>query len=240
MNRTLVLWRREMVAAFRSPLGAVVVAGALLADGIFFYWSALTEKLLSAEVLERFFYNSSGVTMIAAVALSMRLLAEERQTGTITLLNTSPLRDHEIVLGKFLAAVTILTLTTLLSLYMPLLIFVHGKVSVGHILVGTLGLVMLGSATASVGLFASALARSQVVAALLGAVMVGCMLLFWILAKAVDPPVQDMLAGLALHHENFRPFMVGTLNLGCAAFYVAVTAFFLLASTKTLEARRWR
>lgn len=240
VTRTLMLLRRELFATFRSPLGAVVMAGALLAEGIFFYYSALTEKLLSAEVLERFFYDASGVTMIAAVVLGMRLLAEERQTGTMTLLNTAPIRDHEIVLGKFLAAFLVILLTTVLSLYMPLLIFVHGKVSVGHILVGTLGLLLLGAATTSIGLFASALSRSQVVAALLGAVMTGGLLLFWILAKAVDPPLNELFGALALHHENFRPFMAGTLNLGSTAYYLAVTYFFLLAATKTLEARRWR
>jgi ABC-2 type transport system permease protein len=232
--------QRELRAAFRSPLGSVVMAAVLLVEGILFYWSALSEKLLSAEVLERFFYNCSGITMIAAVALSMRLIAEERQTGTLVLLNTSPISSLEIVLGKYLAAWLILAATTVLSLYMPMLIFVNGKVSVGHILVGALGLLLLGGAAMAIGLFASALARSQVVAALLGAAMTGAMVLLWILGKAVEPPLKDLFGNVALHHENFRPFMAGTLNLGCVMYYLAVTYFFLLLATKTLEARRWR
>lgn len=240
MSRTLILTQRELRAAFRSPLGATVMATVLLTEGILFYWSALSEKLLSAEVLERFFYNSSGVTMIASVALSMRLLAEERQTGTLVLLNTSPISTTEIVVGKYLSALAILGLTTLVSLYMPLLIFVNGKVSVGHILVGALGLLLLGSAATAIGLFASALAKSQVVAALIGAGMTGALVLLWIVGKAVEPPLKEFIAGLSLHHENFRPFMTGTLNLGSLMYYVAVTYFFLLLATKTLEARRWR
>jgi ABC-2 type transport system permease protein len=216
------------------------MATVLLTEGILFYWSALSEKLLSAEVLERFFYNSSGVTMIAAVALSMRLLAEERQTGTLVLLNTSPISTTEIVLGKYLSAVAILSMTTLVSLYMPLLIFVNGKVSVGHIAVGALGLLLLGSAATAIGLFASALAKSQVIAALIGAAMTGAMILLWVVGKAIEPPLKGLIAGLSLHHENFRPFMTGTLNLGSLMYYVAVTYFFLLLATKTLEARRWR
>jgi ABC-2 type transport system permease protein len=212
----------------------------LLVEGILFYWLALSQKLLSAEVLEQFFYHASGVTMIAAVALSMRLLAEERQTGTIVLLNTSPIHSHEVVIGKYLSAMGILLTATLLSLYMPALIFVNGKVSVGHILVGALGLVLLGSAATAIGLFASTLAKSQVVAAVLGAAMTIGMILFWILAKSTEPPLNEFFGALALHHENFRPFMIGTLNLGSATYYVAVTYFFLLAATKTLEARRWR
>ena len=240
MSPTFIIMQRDFRAAFRSPLGAIVIAGVLLADGIFFYWSALSEKLLSAEVLERFFFNSSGVTACAAIVLSMRLLAEERQSGTIVLLNTSPVSCLQIVLGKYLAALTILGSTTLLSLYMPALIFVNGKVSIGHILVGALGLTLLGAAILAIGLFASALAKSQVVAVVIGALITGCLYMMWILGKSAEPPLKDFFGNLALHHENFRPFMSGTLNLGCAMYYIAITYFFLFLATKTLEARRWR
>jgi ABC-2 type transport system permease protein len=191
-------------------------------------------------VLTEFFFAASGTTMIAGIVLSMRLLAEERQTGTITLLNTSPIRDVEIVAGKFLAALAVMAMMTLLTIYMPLLIFVNGKVSVGHIVVGYSGLLLLGAASLSIGLFASALARSQVVAAILGAVIIAPLILIWVVAKAVDPPLNTFLSALALHHENFRPFMNGILQLNGVVYYVMVTFFFLLAATKTLEARRWR
>src|SRR5512142_3040470 len=130
MRSVAILALRELKAYFRSPMGPVLIAAVLLIDGILFYWQALTEKLLSAEGLEQFFYNASGTTMIAAVVLSMRLLAEERQLGTFTLLNTSPLGDAEIVIGKYISAVVMLAAMTLLTAYMPMLIFVNGKVSV--------------------------------------------------------------------------------------------------------------
>jgi ABC-2 type transport system permease protein len=240
MTKALLIARREIYAYLRSPLGAVIIAGALLIDGIFFYWKGLTERLLSAEVLAEFFYNASGPTMGAGVLLSMRLLAEERQTGTIILLNTSPLRDRDIVIGKFLSAFGMIFVMTLLTIYMPLLILVNGKISVGHIVVGYVGLLLLGAAAAAIGLFASALARSQVVAVIVGAAILAVLILQWVIAKAVDPPLNTFLSGIALHHENFRPFMIGTLELRRVAYYVVVTYFFLLAATKTLEARRWR
>lgn len=240
MSQALLIARREMSAYVRSPLGAVVIAGALLIDGIYFYWKGLTEKLVSAQVLSEFFLGASGTTMIAALLLAIRLLAEERQTGTLTLLNTSPVTDVEIVLGKFLSAFGVLALMTLLTLYMPLLIFVNGKVSVGHIVVGYTGVLLLGAAALSIGLFASALAKSQVVAALLAAVLFTPLLLLWAVAKAVDPPLNGVLSAMAIHHENFRPFMNGILELDGVVYYLAVTYFFLLAATKTLEARRWR
>jgi len=240
MTKTLLIAKREMFAYLRSPLGSIVVGAALLVDGILFYWTGLTQKLLSAQVLQQFFYNASGVTMIAAIALSMRLVAEERQTGTFTLLNTVPIRDREIVLGKFLSAFGLLVVMTLLTIYMPLLILVNGKVSWGHILVGYTGLLLLGAAATAIGLFASTLARSQVVAVIIAALIIAPLILLWMVAKAVDPPLNTFLAGLAFHHENFRPFMEGILGVEHVVYYLAVTYFFLLAATKTLEARRWR
>ena len=146
MSQALLIARRELSAYRRSPLGAIVIAGALLIDGIYFYWKGLAEKLVSAQVLSEFFYGASGTTMIAGIVLAMRLLAEERQTGTLTLLNTSPVKDSEIVLGKFVSAFGVLALMTAFTVYMPLLIFVNGKVSVGHIVVGYAGLLLLGAA----------------------------------------------------------------------------------------------
>jgi ABC-2 type transport system permease protein len=240
VTSALLIARREFYAYLRSPLGASIIAAALLIDGLWFHLNGLSKPLLSAEVLQEFFNGASGTTMVAALVLSMRLLAEERQAGTITLLNTAPVRDAEIVFGKYVSAFTVLALLTALTIYMPLLILVNGKVSWGQVAVGYLGLLLLGSSVIAIGLFASALARSQVVAAIIGAAILVVLLLQWLVARAVEPPLNGFLARLALHHENFRPFMQGILELRSVAYYVVVTYFFLLAATKTLEARRWR
>ena len=240
MTRTLLVARREMLAYVRSPIAAAIIAAALLIDGILFYKDALSAKLLTGEALAAFFYNASGLTMISGILLSMRLIAEERQNSTITLLSTSPLRDRDIILGKFLAAFVMITVLTLLTLYMPALLFVNGKVSVGHIAVGYGGLLLMGAASVSVGLFASSLTRSQVVAGIVAAALLGVLILMWVLAKATDPPIQGFLMGLAFHHTNWQPFQLGILRLQSVAYYVAVTYFFLLGSVKIMEARRWR
>jgi len=170
----------------------------------------------------------------------MRLLAFEREKGTLVLLTTAPVRDSEIVLGKFLALFTFLTALTLLTAYMPALIFVNGRVSVGHILVGYLGLILLASASIAIGVFASALARTQVIGAILGAALLASMILLWIVAKISDPPINTFAAGLALHHERQKGFMTGVLKLENVVFYVFVTYFFLLSAIKTLDALRWK
>ncbi len=240
MSQVLLIARRELFAYLRSPLGAAILAAALLIDGLVFQTLGLSQKALSEQVLAQFFYGTSGATMVAALLLSMRLFAEERQTGTLVLLNTAPVKDWEIVLGKYLSAMSVMFLLTALTAYMPALILVNGKISLGHVLVGYLGLLLLGSAAIAIGLFGSALAGSQVVAIIVSAALLVSLLLMWKLAQVIDPPLNRFFSALALHHDNFRPFQQGRLELGPVAFYVAMTYFFLLASTKVLEARRWR
>jgi ABC-2 type transport system permease protein len=212
----------------------------LLLDGLLFQVGAMSGPRLSAQVLADFFYYISGVTMIGAIALSMRLVAHEREKGTLVLINTAPVKDSQIIAGKFLALFTFLVIVTLVTAYMPALIFVNGRVSVGHIMVGYLGIILLGGAAVSIGLFASAFARTQVIAAVLGAALLGVMILLWMAAKVSDPPVNQFLLSMAIHHERQRGFMTGVLRFENVVYYVAVTYFFLLAAIKTLEARRWR
>jgi len=171
LGSTGIIFRREFNAYVRSPMGYIVAAVVLLIDGILFYANALGpnalgpagSELLSGQVLEGFLYFASGMTAIAAVALSIRLVAEERQTGTLLLLDTSPVRDWEILLGKFLSALAFLSLITVATLYMPLLILVNGKIAIGHIAVGYLGLTLLGGAVLAIGMLATALTRHQLV-----------------------------------------------------------------------------
>lgn len=239
-----VVWlvmKRELGAYFRSYMGYVILAVILLVNGILFNVYALGGGAkFSAEVLRNFFYFSSGTTMIAGIFLTMRLLAEERQMGTLVLYTTSPVKDAHLVLGKFLSAFLFLCLLTLLSLYMPLLIFVNGKVSAGHIVGGYVGLLCLGAASLSVGLFGSALARNQIVAAIVGAGILVSLLLFWMLANVTSPPLSGIFGYLALHNKHFLPFMRGIVSTGDIVYYLSVTYFFLLLSTRVIEARRWR
>lgn len=242
MRAIAIILRRELAAYLASPLGTIVAAITLLIDGLLFYAQALgpaAGERLSAEVLARFFYNTSGLVAIAAVALSIRLLSEERQAGTMVLLATSPVRDREIVLGKFLSAFAFLAGITLLTFYMPLLILVNGKISWGQVWVGYLGLLLLGAAVLAIGLFASSLTRHQLVAAAVGSALTGAMFLFWPLSFVLDAPLSRVFAALALHGRHFSGFQIGVLHLRDVVYYLAVTYFFLLLTTKTLEARRW-
>jgi ABC-2 type transport system permease protein len=241
MRATSIIYKRELGRYLRSPVGWIIAAAALLVEGILFESQAMNGEQLSAQVLERYFYWASGIPLFCGVLLAFRLLAEERQNNSMVLLKTSPIRDSEIVLGKFFAALTFLVIIFALSIYMPLLVKVNGKVTWAQIFVGYFGMFLLGSACLAIGLFASALTKHQIVAALLGLLFVLILCMLFPLAKRLDSPVQDVLEQIDLWWIHFQNgFMRGVINLKDIIYYVAVTYFFLLLATKTLEAKRWQ
>lgn len=241
MRNIALLARRELAAYFKSPMGYIIAAIVLCVDGLLFNAFAMgSSPRLSSEVLSDFFYYSSGTTMIACIFLSMRLIAEERQTNTLTFLFTAPIKDHEIILGKFISAFLFFSLLTLLTIYMPLLIFVNGKVSLGHIFGGYLGLLLLGSASLAIGIFGSSLAKTQIIAVVASGSLVVVLILFWLLARITEAPIRDVAAFMALHGKHFKPFQDGILNSRDVVFYLSLTYLFLLLSTHVLQTRRWR
>jgi ABC-2 type transport system permease protein len=239
---TLLIARRELAAYLRTMNGYIIAAAVLLVDGILFNAFALgaQQDKHSAEVLSDFFYFSSGTTMIAAVFLSMRLIAEERQNGTLVLLTSSPVHDRAIVLGKFFSALAFLAMVTLATAFMPALIMVNGKLSIGQVAAGYLGLLLLGSAALAIGTLGSALARSQVLAAILSGAMLVGLIVVWLLASVSERPLNDLFLALALWGRHFPPFQAGVINLRDVAYYLLVTYFALFAATRVLEARRWQ
>jgi len=241
MRAISIIYRRELGAYLRSPFGWVIAAIILLLVGLLFEGYAMSGEQLSAIVLERYFYYASGVPLFGGVLLAFRLISEERQNHSMVLLNTSPVRDSSIVLGKFLAALTFLAMLLLLTLYMPILIKVNGKITSAHLFVGYLGLLLLGAATLAIGLFASSLAKQQLVAAVVAAAMVLVLVFIHLLSSKAESPLKDSLEQIDLWWLHFQGgFMRGVLNLKDVVYYLAVTYFFLLLSIKTLEAKRWQ
>ena len=240
LHKVVLLARRELLAMVGTMSGWVILAAVLAVDGLLFNAFALEGVHRSGEVLTRFFYFSSGTTMVAAIFVSMRLLAEERQAGTLPLLYASPVSDAEIVVGKFIAGLSFLWGMTLLTAYMPLLILIHGKVSLGHLLAGYLGLLLLASACVALGTFASALARSQIVAGILGGALLVALLVTWQLSRVAEPPFAGLFAALALHNLHFVPFQSGVVHFRDVAYYLLVTWVLLFAAIRVVEARRWR
>jgi ABC-2 type transport system permease protein len=241
MSNVWWIVRRELESYLRSPIGYIIICVVLVLDGLFFNAFAIgSGARKSSEVLEQFFYFSSGSVLFGAVLLGMRLIAAEHEHGTFALLATSPVREWQLVLGKYLSALAFLAVMAGLTFYMPLLVMVNGKVSLGHILAGYLGVLLIGGAGLAVVLVCSALAPNQLVAAVTGGAVVVLLLLLWLLSRIASPPVDDLIAYLSIHDKHFRPFMRGIVSVQDVLFYVSFIYVSLLVATRVVEARRWR
>ncbi|RZA21651.1 MAG: hypothetical protein EOP10_16390 [Proteobacteria bacterium] len=239
MKQVLTIALRELSSYFSTWLGYGVIFAALLLDGILFNAFALGDApKFSSNVLADYFYFSSGIGMVSAMLLAMRLIAEEKQNKSLVLLLSSPVSDRQIIWGKFFAALSLFTLMNLLSLYLPALIFIEGKVSVAQIAVGYLGLTLLGAAVLSISLFASALAPSQLLAGVTAAGITVVFLLLWMLAVRTDSPFKDVLAYVSIHNERFRPFTQGILHSRDVIYYLSTILFFTEWASRALEERR--
>lgn len=241
MRGLLLIARRDLAAYLNSYWGYAVIASVLMIDGLLFNAFALTEKSrYSSEVIEQFFYYSFGLTIVASILLTMRLLAEERQTGTIVLVDSSPLADWQVVGGKYVSAMVVLTTMVLLSVYMPALVFVNGKVSYGHIFAGYTGLLLVSASIAAIGMFASTVSSSQLVAGFITTVITVSLLLMWLVAKVADPPLKDLFSYLSFFDRHYRGFMRGQINSEDVVYYLSICFLFLTGSTRFLAMRRWR
>jgi len=240
MTTAWLVARRELYGYLMSPLGYVIVAAILLIDGLLFNGFAMGGERLSYAVLEMFFYFLSGTTMVASIFITMRLFAEERQTGTLTLLLTSPAAEWQLVLGKFLGAYLFLLLLTALTFYMPLLVLVNGNVTWGHVGVGYLGLALLAAACVAIGTLASSLAPNQILAAVISGVIIVALLVMWMVARKVSGPVGAVVGYLSLFDKHYQPFSRGIIKSETIVFFLTLTYGALVAATAVLGGRRWR
>jgi ABC-2 type transport system permease protein len=242
MNAIALIARRELGSYFRTWLGYIIIAAVLLLQGILFNAFALGTGMdrRSSDVLMQFFYTMSGCTMVAAIFISMRLLAAEREGGTVNLLYSSPVRDFEIVIGKFLSGLAFLAIVLFATSFMPAMVLVAGKISWGHVFAGYLGLLLLGSAVLAVGTLGSALTKSQILSVIISALMVVALLTCWWVGRVSDRPLSNIFENLALWQIHFQPFMQGMIHTRDVIFYLAITYVGLFGATRVLEARRWR
>ncbi|MBK7860831.1 MAG: ABC transporter permease subunit [Archangiaceae bacterium] len=239
MNNVLLIARRELQAYLRTMLGYIIVATMLFILGVLFNaWAMSGTAKKSAEIIADFFTLASGCTLVTSAVLGMPLLAKEREKGTIQLLFSAPLRDWEIIVGKYLSALAFLTVFLATSFYMPVLVMAYGKVSAGHLAAGYLGLVLVGSVGAAFGTFSSALTKNQLVAVVISLVMVIALTVFWFLARITDRPLTDAVQSMAWY-AHFTPFGQGLVHLKHVVYFVLVTFVALFAATRVLEARRW-
>ncbi|MBX2812783.1 MAG: ABC transporter permease [Myxococcales bacterium] len=232
---------RELSQYFKTWSGYIFISILLLLTGLLYNAFAVgTSAKYSADVLSDFFFLASGTTMVCGLLLSMRVIAEENQAGSMPILTSAPITDGYIIIAKFLSAYIMTSIYIISTIFMPILIFWHGSVNLGHIFGGYVGLLFLGAASTAIGVLGSAAARSQLFAIVISSITLVFMLTLWLVARLVDGPFGDMIQYMALHHKHFRPFMDGTIKISSIIFYLSVILIFLTMARNLLEGQRWR
>jgi ABC-2 type transport system permease protein len=235
MRNAWIVAKRELYAYFVSPIAYLVAAAFLLLCGLFFVGGLARWQDAN---LQSLFASLSIVLLFSAPLLTMRLLAHEQDRGTIELLLTAPVRDWEVVLGKFLASYTFyLGMLAVTGLYVPIVLR-YGAPDLGIIGAGYLGLALLGAALHALGLFTSSLTRSQIVAAVLG---VGIGVVLWLL-EALSPVMgraREVVAYLT-PSRHYYSFLEGVIDTRALVYLVSFTFVFIFLAAQVLEARRWR
>ena len=237
-NLWTITWR-ELKAYFASPIAYVVSALFLATVGFLFALILLNGREAS---LRGAFSNMNFLLLLVAPAITMRLLAEEQRMGTIELLLTAPVRDWQVVVGKFLGSV-ILFATMLLgpTLYYVFLIGVLCKPDYGPIITGYIGILLLGASFLAVGVFASALTQNQIVAYFIG---IAILILLWIAdaggAIAGSGNLMSSVLGYIAITKHFNDFFRGVVSLTDVVYAFSVIAVALFLATQILQTRRWR
>jgi ABC-2 type transport system permease protein len=239
MRNTVAIAGKELRSYFASPIAYVVITVFLVVTGLFFYYG-LHDFPYEATVRHYLapFYFQLLVVMLASV-LTMRLIAEEQKTGTIELLLTAPVRDLEVVMGKFLSALAILVVMLAITLYYPLLMYWFGSPDSGPIFSAYLGALLMGAAFVALGVFSSTLSANQIVAAVVSIGVLSLLLLFDWIGEEVGGDAGGVLGYLAFpnHYEDFYRGIIDTEHLIYFLSFIAVSLFL---ATRSLETRRWR
>lgn len=238
MTRIAAIFKREFKGYFNSLMAYFFIVVFLGVVNFIFIWFILlpSGQARMQEYFEFFIYG----LWIFVPAVTMRIWAEEKKLGTDELLLTLPVKDHEAVLGKYLAALAFLAFVLLLSLTIPLSVAFLGDPDPGPIIGGYIGLLLLGAAFVAVGTAISSMTENQFIAFLLTVLV--CVALL---------AVEELMAMLPL--PGFVAFMVQFLDVGKhfdsigrgvidsrdIIFYLSVIAFFLFLNIRSVESRKW-
>lgn len=249
------VYRKELYILFASPIFYALALTFLIIAGYFFYNSVAYYNLLSFQasqnpmladqlnlgqmVLRPFFLDLGIVLLLVSPLITMRLYAEERKTGTIELLFTYPLTDGATLLAKFYAVLT--ALAFLLVGTIPGMLVLDQITGINWSLVfsGYLGVLLLGGAFLSVGVFTSSLTQNQIIA---GVISFGALLMFWIIGWArtmVGPEAAAVIGYLSItqHLDNFAK---GVLDSRDVIYYVLFVTFFLFLTLRQMASYRWK
>jgi ABC-2 type transport system permease protein len=236
MKNVLAIAERELKSYFVSPVAYVVTALFLLISGYLFSVIVLNTNEASLRYL---ISNLSVIWLFITPALTMRLLAEESRSGTIELLLTNPVRDAEVVFGKYLGALGLLLVMVAFTLYYPFLLFMFGNPDRGPMVAGYLGVILQAAAFLSIGLLASSLTQNQIVAAVLTFAILLIMWLSESVANFIGRPASDIMRYLSVT-SHFQDFSRGVIDTTHVIYFLSIVAASLFLTYLSLQTRRWR
>lgn len=251
---TLTIARKELNSYFRSPIAYGVMAFFALIAGYFFYVAVMffvrrgMESAMMGQsfpmdmneyVVRPLFSNISVIGLFLIPMITMRLFAEEKRTGTIELLLTSPLRDLEIILGKWLGAMVLYTAMLAISALSLSVLFLYGQPDWKPILVGYLGLLLQGGCLLAIGTFISNCTKNQIVAGVAGFAV--CLLL-WVLdwVSSFGSSVTEQVISYLSVLQHFDSFGKGVIESKDIVYYVSVIFIGLFLTARSMESLRWR
>jgi len=254
MRNVFTIWRKEMRSYFVSPIAYLLLTMFALIFG-FFFWNALGYFVLmgmesqmrgqafpmnlNEEVIRPLLSNASVIGLFFIPMITMRLFAEEKRTGTIELLATSPVRDSEIIIGKWLAAVTLYATMLLFTAINFAFLFKYGNPDWKPLAIGYLGLLLQAGGLLAIGTFISTLTKNQIIA---GAATFGICLLLWVLEWVSGYETATWAKVLAYMSviTHFESFAKGVLDIKDTIFYLTVIFVGLFLTSRSMESLRWR
>jgi len=242
--KALTVCGRELRSYFTSFVAFALLAVFVLLSGYFFYSDLIFFILFGGAVLptglwQYFFLDLRLVTLLVLPLITMRLFAEERKLGTIELLWTYPIRDVEIVAGKFLAAWLFYVAMLVPTLLGPAAFYYYYQYDVAPLAAAYLGLILLGTAFVACGMFVSSLTENQVVSAM---VTYGLLVFFWFMTwneEAANEQILSFLLRLSLF-DRFYNFTRGVIDTKDVVYFSLFIGLFLFFTVLSLGARKWR
>jgi ABC-2 type transport system permease protein len=259
MRNFIAIYTKELRSYFVSPVAYVIAGVFLFLSGYLFrnilmqfnFWclqfgqraqmmgGEMPSLNLNEMVVTQFFSVMDFIWLLVIPMLTMRLIAEEKKSGTIELLMTSPISTVEILLGKFFACLTLYTMIVALTGIYCIILEMYGSPDWGPILSAYFGYLLLGGTFIGVGVLASSLTENQIVAVLLG---FGMLLLLWLIdwsASFAGPTAAKILQYVSII-EHLKDFQRGVIDTKDVVFYLSFIFLSLFITSRVLESRRWR
>jgi len=235
MNNILSIYHKELKSYFNSPVAYIVITVFLLISGWFFS----TNFFLMGQATVRTALSVIPLIFIFFIpAITMRTIAEEKKSGTIELLVTMPISDMDIVLGKFFAGLTLLSIAIFCTLSYVLTASLLGNLDGGPTFGGYMGLFLMGSAYLAIGIFASALTENQITAFIISFAII---FVFFMLNKVlifVPGPLVSIFEYLSIDY-HFNSLLRGVIDSRDLIYYLSLTTFMLTLAGKSLGSRNW-